>query len=194
MITSSYGSVQDFYHVNNNNGPAGVTPYQVFALSAVWNLPWYAHATGLKRAFLGGWTFSDVTTIQGGFPLDPGLATATPGLATRPNRVAGQSVSGPKTVKEWFNTGAFAAPAQGFFGNASTGSITGPGTIVFDMAFYKAFNIGERARFQFRSEFFNIFNHTNFANVSTALGSGNFGEVTSARDPRILELALRFEF
>src|SRR5215472_14701413 len=52
--------------------------------------------------------------------LHPGLlGTATPGLATRPNRVAGQSVSGPKTVSEWFNTSAFTAPAPGFFGNAT---------------------------------------------------------------------------
>ena len=194
MITSSYGSVQDIYHVNHDNGPAGVTPYHVFSLSAVWSLPWYVQATGFKRALLGGWQFADVTTIQGGFPLDPGLAIAKPGLATRPDGVPGESISGPKSVKEWFNTSAFTAPPPGFFGNARTGSITGPGTIAFDMALYKDFNVGERAKFQFRSEFFNIFNHTNFANVSTALGSGNFGEVTSARDPRILELALRFQF
>jgi hypothetical protein len=194
MITSSYGSVQDIYHVNNDNGPSGISPYHVFALSAVWSLPWYAQATGFKRALLGGWQFSDVTTIQGGFPLDPSLATTTPGLATRPDGVPGQSVSGPKTVKEWFNTGAFTAPPLGFFGNARTGSITGPGTINFDWALYKDFSVGERAKFQFRSEFFNIFNHTNFANVSTGFGSPNFGEVTSARDPRILELALRFQF
>jgi hypothetical protein len=194
MITSSYGSVQDFYHVNHDNGPAGVTPYHMFSFSAVWSLPWYVQAKGFKRALLGGWQFADVTTIQGGFPLDPTLATATPGLATRPDTVPGGSISGPKTVKEWFNTSAFAAPPPGFFGNARTGSITGPGTIAFDMAFYKDFQIGERQKFQFRSEFFNIFNHTNFANVSTAFGSGNFGEVTSARDPRILELALRYQF
>jgi hypothetical protein len=166
----------------------------VISLSAVWSLPWYVQATGFKRAFLGGWQFADVTTIQGGFPLDPGLAIAKPGLATRPDGVPGESISGPKTVKEWFNTSAFTAPPPGFFGNARTGSITGPGTIAFDMALYKDFNVGERAKFQFRSEFFNIFNHTNFANVSTSFGSGNFGEVTSARDPRILELALRFQF
>jgi hypothetical protein len=97
-------------------------------------------------------------------------------------------------VAEWFNTNAFAAPAPGFFGNASTGSITGPGAIVFDMALYKDFKIGERQKFEFRSEFFNIFNHTNFSGVSTSFGSGNFGQVTSARDPRIIELALRYEF
>ena len=194
MQTSSYGGVQDFYHVNNDDGPALVTPYHVFAFSTYWSLPWLAHEEGLKHVLLAGWQLSDVTTIQGGFPMDTSLGTATPGLATRPNRVAGQSVSGPKTVSEWFNTSAFTAPAPGFFGNATPGSITGPGTISFDMAFYKDFKIGERQKFQFRSEFFNIFNHTNFANVATSFGTPNFGQVTSARDPRIIEFALRFEF
>ena len=171
-----------------------MTPYHVFAFSTYWSLPWLAQEKGFKHLLLGGWQISDVTTIQGGFPVDTSLGTGTPGLATRPNRIAGQSVSGPKTVAEWFNTSAFAAPAPGFFGNATPGSITGPGTISFDMAFYKDFKIGERQKFQFRSEFFNIFNHTNFANVATSFGTPNFGQVTSARDPRIIEFALRFEF
>ena len=47
--------------------------------------------------------------------------------------------------------------------------------------------------FQFRSEFFNIFNHTNFSGVSKSVGAGNYGQVTSALDPRIIELALRFQ-
>jgi hypothetical protein len=122
------------------------------------------------------------------------LSTATPGLATLPDRVPGQPIRGPKTKDEWFNTNAFAAPPPGFYGNAETGSIPGPGVINFDMALYKTFKIGEHSGFQFRSEFFNIFNHTNFSAVATGVGSGNYGQVTSALDPRILELALRFDF
>jgi hypothetical protein len=194
MITSSYGGVQDFYHVNNDKGPATVTPYQMFTFSAIWSLPWYAQASGFKGALLGGWQFADITTIQGGFPLDPALGTPNPGIATRPNYVAGANIKGPKTKTEWFNTGAFVAPPAGFFGNAGTGSILGPGTVNFDMAFYKDFKITERNVIQFRSELFNIFNHPNFANVATTLGAGDFGQVTSARDPRIVEFALRYHF
>ena len=62
------------------------------------------------------------------------------------------------------------------------------------MALYKNFHIKERAYLEFRAEAFNIFNHTNFSGVSTTLGASNFGHVTSALDPRILELALRFNF
>jgi hypothetical protein len=143
---------------------------------------------------LGGWQFADITTVQSGFALDPGLATATPGLATRADRVSGSQVSGSKTINEWFNTSAFAAPPAGYFGNAAPGSIIGPGVVDFDMAVYKDFHITERNFIQFRAEAFNIFNHTNFSGVQTAFGAGNFGNVTSALDPRIFEFALRYQF
>jgi hypothetical protein len=188
------GNIQDIYHLRRDRGPDTSTPYQIFSASVVWSTPWFSHGGGLKEWVLGNWQYSDVTTFQSGFPTTIGLSTATPGLATRPNLVAGQSIGGPKTVAEWFNTNAFAAPAAGYFGNAGTGSIKGPGLVDFDMAFYKIFKITERQKVQFRSELFNTFNHTNFNGISTGFGSGNFGQITSARDPRIAEFALRYEF
>ncbi len=136
---------------------------------------------------------SDITTAQSGFSLDPGLTTATRGLATRPN-VTLQPVAGPKTVAKWFNTAAFAAPAAGFFGNAGTGIIRGPGIVNFDMALYKTFLVTEHHAFEFRAEVFNVFNHTNFSAVQTSFGANNFGQVTAARDPRIVEAVLRYTF
>ena len=87
--TSSYGGVQDFFHPNNDRGPSLTTPFNVFAFSAIWSLPWFASAHGFERALLGGWQLGNVTTIQSGFPNDPKLGTPTPGLATRPDLVAG---------------------------------------------------------------------------------------------------------
>jgi hypothetical protein len=101
---------------------------------------------------------------------------------------------GPQTAQEWFNTAAFAAPAYGHFGNAANGSLYGPGMWDVDMSIYKDFRVTERDKFEFRAEAFNMFNHTNFNGVQTNFGAGNFGQVTSARDPRIFEFALRFEF
>jgi len=134
-----------------------------------------------------------VTTIYSGFNLDPHLAVPFQGLATRPD-VTGQSLSGPQTVAEWFNTAAFAAPAAGYFGNAGTGIIKGPGLINFDMALFKDFHITERHRIQFRADVFNVFNHTNFRSVDTTFGDAQFGQVTSAADPRIAELSLHYAF
>ena len=191
-------SVQNVYNPTADYGTAATNIGQVLTISTIWNIPLFHDSEGLKKTMLAGWSYSDITTIQGGFALDPGLTNfksgQTVGLATRPNRVAGTSTAGPKTVAEWFNTAAFAGPPVGFFGNATPGTITGPGTVNFDMALYKNFQVTEGSKFQFRAEFFNIFNHTNFAGVSTVFGAGNFGQVTSARDPRIMEFALRYDF
>lgn len=194
VLINNQSGVQDTYHPGNDYGNATVSPFQILSLSGIWSLPWYHNAGGWKGAALGGWKYSDIATIQSGFSMNPGLSVPHKGLATRPNRVANTSTSGPKTVQDWFNTAAFSAPLAGYFGSAAPGSITGPGYIGFDMALYKDFDIAEGKTIQFRSEFFNTFNHTNFSGVSTAFGSGNYGQVTSARNPRILEFALRLQF
>ena len=194
--------VQNVYNVGADYGTSNSNVGQVLTISGIWNIPLFAGSNGWKRTLLGGWKYSDVTTIQQGFNLDPTLGTSTPGLATRPNYVAGTTIAGPKTKAEWFNTAAFVPPAAGFLGNSTNGSIVGPGLINFDMAMYKDFKIKERNSFEFRSEFFNTFNHTNFNAVSTGLTqlvspgvySGTYGQVTSARDPRIIELVLRYQF
>jgi hypothetical protein len=187
------GGAQNYYARNQDYGNTSLNASQVLSLSYIYNLPWYNTGRGFAGRVLGGWRYSGIVNIQSGFPLTPGLSIPFQGLATRPNRVAA-SVTGPKTAQEWFNTAAFAAPAYGYFGNAAPGSIYGPGVVNFDMALYKDIPVTERCKFQFRAEAFDTFNHTNFSGVQTALGTGNFGQVTSALDPRIFEFALRFEF
>ena len=80
------------------------------------------------------------------------------------------------------------------FGNAGVGVIRGPGFAIWDSALSKQFPVTERAKFTLRGEFFNALNHTNWSGVDTSLGSGTYGQVTSARDPRRIQLALRFDF
>src|SRR5258708_3251498 len=86
------------------------------------------------------------------------------------------------------------ACGYGKFGNAGVGIITGPGLVNFDMGLMKDFVLTEKKRLQFRSEFFNVFNHTNLGNPTTTVGNGNYGRITSALDARILEFSLRFHF
>ena len=192
-LFSGNATAQDAYNLARNYGNSQLNVPQVFSLSTIWTLPGIQGASKIKQLALDGWQYSDITTVQTGFSLDPGLSVSTQGLTTRAN-TTGSSIQGPKKVAEWFNTAAFSQPAAGHFGNASSGSIRGPGTVDFDMALYKTFVIKEQHGIQFRGELFDIFNHTNFANVSTNFGAGNYGQVTSARDPRIAEFALRYEF
>jgi hypothetical protein len=93
----------------------------------------------------------------------------------------------------WINPAAFATPAKGTKGNVQKGSLQGPGYADWDVGLQKFFEVDDRARFQFRAEYFNVLNHTNLLAPITALGAG-FGSVKSSDDPRIAQLALKFLF
>jgi hypothetical protein len=183
---------QDSRNFRPEYGPVGFDRTHIFTTGYIYQLPFFRRQQGFTGKAFGGWTFSGLTVIESGFASSPGMATSTNGLASRPNVVG--TLTYRHTVDECFNTNAFAAPAYGFFGNAGVGSIRGPKETVFNWALYKTFPIRERVNLQFRGEFFNVFNHTNLNNVDTSVGSGTYGQVTSALDPRILEFALRLQF
>jgi Carboxypeptidase regulatory-like domain/TonB-dependent Receptor Plug Domain len=173
-------------------GPPGWDRRHIFTSGYIYELPFFRGRSDFVGKAFGSWKFSGITVIQSGFSLAPSMSTGVNGLATRPNLA--RSVDGPKTLEKWFNTEAFVAPPFGFFGNAGTGLIRGPGEQTWNWALFKGFPIRERAKVEFRVEAFNIWNHPNFDAVSTGLGSGNFGQVTRAMEPRILEFGLRFDF
>ena len=105
----------------------------------------------------------------------------------------------------WLNPAAFGQPAAGTVGNVGKGALTGPGFFDWDMGLFKNIPITERWRAQFRAEFFNTFNHSNFTYVGSppsgasnypvlSVSSSTFGTITSASDPRIIQLALKVFF
>jgi hypothetical protein len=194
--TSQFGTAgtQNSLNFRAYYGNSQLDVRQLFSFSYMYDIPFLKDNKGFVGRAFGGWKYTGIATIQTGLPVGLGLSVANPGLATVPDVVSGQTLSYPKTVSEWFNTAAFTAPPYGQFGNASVGMIRGPGLVNIDMGLYKDFHITEHNVIQFRGEFFNIFNHTNFSGVSTAYGSGNFGQITSALDPRIVEFALRYRF
>lgn len=108
--------------------------------------------------------------------------------------VPGQDPTGPQTVQRWFNTAAFAAPAYGYYGNAGRNILRGPGMVKWDVSLLKSFRVRESLAFQLRGEAYNVLNRTNLSGVSAALGSANYGQVTSARDPRSIQIGLKMEF
>jgi hypothetical protein len=158
----------------------------------VYSIPAPKHLNKAESLVVGGWNFAGLAIHQSGFATSPGMSTPTAGLAIRPNQVAPYHRVGK--LDEWFDTTSFQAPAYGFFGDASNGTIREPAYSSVNASLYKTFPIHERYNFQLRAEAFNIANHPNFDAVSTGLGSGNFGAVTGARDPRILEFAGKFVF
>jgi hypothetical protein len=122
----------------------------------------------------------------------PGDRAGIGGGGQRPDVVGPLTIE--KTLARWFSTTAFGNPALGTFGTAGRSLIRGPGINNWDISFIKRTDFTERVSMQFRAEFFNLFNHTQFAGVNTSFGAPAFGQVTSARDPRITQLALRLLF
>jgi hypothetical protein len=163
-----------------------------FGGSLIYQAPWFQHAEHWKRALLAGWRFSDLTTVQSGNAITPGLSTSNNGLANRPDVIA--PISYPKSITQWFSTGSLKQPHPGFFGNASQGILHGPGLVVFDMTAGKDTHITENVNVQWRMEFFNVFNHTNLGNPGVSVGSNTYGSISSARDPRMGEMVVKVLF
>lgn len=188
----SGAGVQDWRNLSAEYGPPDWDRTHVFTTALVYEIPFFRHSGSLLRETLGNWTFAGKAVLESGFALTPGMSYPTNGLATRPNALGHEKKIGK--LSEWFDTSNYVQPLNGFYGNASNGSIRGPAEFTGDAGLYKSFPIKEKVNLQFRAEAFNVANHPNFSSVSTGAGSGNFGVVTSALDPRILEFVLRASF
>ncbi len=151
-------------------GPAATNIRHAAAINGTWELPFSDGrlANPLAKELVGGWSVSGIATLQSGFPLSPQLGYNPTGNGdtrnpVRPNLAPG--FHGPlyaKRVAQWFNPAAFTAPPPGTFGNVGRDTLTGPGLSELDLALVKNTTIHERLRAQFRAEFFNVLNHSNF--------------------------------
>jgi hypothetical protein len=170
-------------------GPTDFDRRRVFSMNYIYVLPFLRARRDFLGQVFGDWELSGAVTFQSGLA----VSTGKQGLSTRPN-AAGVPVSGPETKAEWFDTAAFTAPAASFFGNAAVGTIRGPGFAIWDTSLSKQFPIHERLKFRLSGEFFNILNHKNWSGLSATLGSGTYGQIAAARDPRKVQLVARLEF
>ena len=209
-ITESDG---DLYNVSNpyegwkyDYGPSAFDIRNNFFTDFVYRIPPLKGSNNrLMKTTLGGWEISGIVISRSGAPLNIGLAgqnvaSVVPNTANRPN-VSG-TMKNPHTVQEWFDTSVFSMPAPGIWGNEPHNAVRGPGRNNWNISFFKNFTFNEQrgTNLQFRAEFFNIWNHPqwigdtlNFG-ISTLYGASNFGAVTSAYDPRTIQLALKFSF
>ena len=175
---------------------------------------------GVASAIAGNWQLTTAALARTGFPVNvllPSSYISPYGNSgtLRPNLVPGVPLTPPggRTIAHWINPAAFAAPAAGTLGNAPRDLFPGPGTWQVDTGVAKTFSITEKARLEFRSEFFNVFNHPQLGppNATFTLGStAGFGSITTTVNlntaivspitpvgsgtPREIQFALRLEF
>jgi hypothetical protein len=155
---------------------------------------------GAAAHIFEGFSVSGSYSFATGTPLTPSYQAAEADVARgtagslRPDRVAGVSLtSSGGSLKEWFNTAAFAKPA-GPYGTASRNSITGPGTVQNNMSLSKTMQLGETRSLELRATANNVFNTVQYAGVDTNVVSPTFGQVTSAASMRAFSFNARFRF
>jgi hypothetical protein len=190
-------------------GPSAFDIHHVFFTNFVYDIPLLKNSPnrGLKTAF-GGWELSGIVAAQSGAPLNIGLNTPNitnliPSYGANLNR---PDMSGaghdPHTVNEWFDTSIYSTPAPGTWGDTPRGSVRGPGRDNWSLSLFKNFGLSQErgSNIQFRAEFFNVWNHTQFIGnaalngISKNLGASDFGKITGAYDPRTVQLALKLSF
>lgn len=173
-------------------------------ISYQWELPFFRQSHNLTGQVLGNWQVNGITTFMSGTPftvVDQSFNYGAPEItgfsAFRPNLV-GNPNNGPKTVQQWFNTTAFqpipmSAPA-GTYGSEGRNVVEGPGLAQWDFSALKNIRVAESKNLQFRAEFFNLFNRTNFRLPNSDISSTTFGQVQQALSPRLIQFALKFIF
>ena len=177
-----------------DRGSCGVTDQKhVVNVSAVYQVP--GASTGVVRAFTSDWQLSTIVSARSGthFSATTGVDNALNGQANqRPDQISDDVYV--KQGYRWLNAAAFRAPAAGAFGNLVNNSLIGPGRFNVDLGIVRSFRVGGERAVQFRAEAFNVLNRVNLGNPVSALNSPNFGLITSAADPRIIQLALKYTF
>ena len=198
---------QDLQNVSNpyagwryDVGPSGFDRTHIGVVNFIYDIPLFRHSDSrLLKSTVGGWEVSGIVTLESGLPINIGLSGAQgnnnlPNGTNRPNLTG--TVSYPQTANAWFSTAAFAAPALGAWGTLGHNALRGPGRDNWNISLFKSFMLSESrgSRFELRLETFNTWNHTQFDAVSTNLGDSRFGQVTSAYDPRVLQLGGKIYF
>ncbi len=175
----------------------------VFAVSYRYELPAGAgrllNPGGIWGKLASGWQIAGSIVAQSGLPLSvtqttnnnafAGFATQRPSCMGNPNLPAGE-----QTTERFFNTAAFAATPQFQLGTCSRNPVRGPHYRNADIAVIKDTAVSEGAQMELRAEVFNVTNTPPLGNPNTTVGNPSFGRITSAGDPRVIQLAVKLKF
>ena len=197
---------QNSYNWHNGEyGPAPLDRTHVTSINYVYPIALFNKMTGVSGVLLKGWQLSGIMSFYTGAPftvitsnVDPaGLGLLGSSVASsRPDLVCDPTLN-TRTVGAWFNTACFKPVPDGEVrpGNAGRGVLRGPGFGNWDATASKSFKVKERYNLQFRAETFNLANHPNPNGFgSTNITSTLFGQITSFRAPRRIQLALKMTF
>jgi trimeric autotransporter adhesin len=154
---------------------------------------------GIWTSLLEMWTVNLTFTMQSGTPLTPRVLSSASDAARGTNGTLRADYNGQPiavdepTIDRFFNTAAFSLPASGVFGTAGRNVIVGPGSKDLNAQFVRDVGLGGSRVLTIQLRFNNILNLVNYASVDTVVNSPSFGQVTSVRPMRSMQLVFRFQ-
>jgi hypothetical protein len=202
---------QDPFNLAAERGRSLFDSRHRLVLSYQWSLPFWRQPHGWYQQVLGNWQVNGIATVMSGTPFtvfdsnDVSVQGGAPEIsgfsANRPDLVPGQNPNaGPQSPNAWLNASAFQrliqdpnSPVQQF-GTAGRNIAQGPGYADWDFSAFKNIRVAESKDIQFRAEFFNILNHTNFRLPDSDISSPTFNHILASQPPRLIQFALKFVF
>jgi len=206
--SSAFGDMVNFVNPRISRGLSSTDVTHNFVASYIWAIPFDRAFKDAPKRLTQGWQMQGITRFSSGFPIQMRQSKGDYSLAgssstDMPDQVGPVQIADPRKPNPGCptsnNTGCYFLPSAfalnttlGSFGNVNRRFFHGPGFNNTDFGFLKRTVIREQMAFDIRVEFFNIFNHTQFNNPTGNISAGNFGVVTSARDPRIGQISAKF--
>lgn len=187
---------------NFNYGRSDLDTTHNFSFWTVYNLPMLRNAPRFLRAAFGGWQTTGIWSWHSGLPINiisgqdrslSGVNLDRADLIGNPYLPADRPTA--QLLNAWFNTAAFQLAAPGTFGDSPRNLLRSPGVFNLDWSFAKSFRISERFSTQLRGDFFDLLNNPHFnAPGASVASTSTFGKITSAGDPRIVQISLRLRW
>jgi hypothetical protein len=192
-------------------GPASIDTRQRLVLSYVYQLPVgrgkraLSNAQGAVDRLVSGWQLTGITTFNSGHPQTPTVGTDWAHIGNRRMQPAvcigpvndsalRSNIRKQPTLYPYFNVNNVLLPEEGTMGDCGRGTVVGPGVNNWDLGLLKDTKVTERVSIQFRAEFFNAWNHSQFGGLDTVFLDSTFGRITWARPPRDIQFGMKILF
>jgi len=196
-LTSFTNTTSDPFNFNSDKGDADLDRRHTFVSNLVYALPSFRNWGKAAEFALGDWQLNGIASYFGATPVDIITGANTIGTSSavgqRPN-YTGEPLYLSGDPTHHLNRAAFATPAAGQLGTLGKGAVRGKAITSIDFSMAKNWRFKERYGFQFRAEFFNIFNHANFVGYDLDLRNSTFGQLTSTQASREVQLGIKFTF
>ena len=197
-LTSFTNSTSDPFNFNADRGDADLDRRHTFVSNLVYVLPSFKKWGRAGDLALSDWQLNGIVSYFGATPIEITTGANTIGTASavgqRPNYTGAPLYLDTGDSTRHLNPAAFATPAAGQMGTLGKGAVRGKPITTVDFSVGKNWRFDERYGIQFRAEFFNLLNHTNFIGFDTDIRNLSFGTLTVAQPPREIQLGIKFTF